>query len=141
MSKPDYRSHRRHQRIEASIDVRISTIEPERDPWTGRPFFRASHETCVSLSRGGAFVRTAEPLREGRRLLVEIHLPDGEPIETIGRVAWTRRTLEPGASAREKREGAGIGIEFLGGVADQLKALDDYIATSADVTSEPANDE
>ncbi len=141
MSEPDYSSQRRHQRIEASIDVRISTIEPERDPWTGRPFFRASHETCVNLSRGGAFVRTAEPLREGRRLLVEIHLPNGEPVEAIGRVAWTRRTLEPEASERERREGAGIGIEFLGGAADQLNALDDYISASGDVTSEPTTDE
>ena len=130
MSEPDYSAQRRHRRIEASIDVRISTIEPERDPWTGRPFFRASHETCVNLSRGGAFVQTSEPLRPGRRLLVEIHLPSGEPIEAIGRVAWTRRTLEPGASANEKREGAGIGIEFLGGSADQLSALEEYISNS-----------
>lgn len=135
MSEPNYNSQRRFERIEASIDVRISTIEPERDPWTGRPFFRASHETCVNLSRGGAFVRTAEPLREGRRLLVEIHLPNSEPIEAIGRVAWTRRTLGPGASAQERREGAGIGIEFLGGAADQLNAIDEYIAACGDATS------
>jgi len=143
MSEPDYSSERRYERIEASIDVRISTIEPERDPWTGRPFFRASHETCVNLSRGGVFVRTAEPLREGRRLLVEIHLPNGEPIEAIGRVAWTRLSLDPGASAQEKREGAGIGIEFLGGAADQLSAIDDYIAivASRNASSEPTTDE
>ena len=128
MSEPDFSSQRRHERVEATIDVRISTIEPERDPWTGRPFFRASHETCVNLSRGGAFVRTAEPLRPGRRLLVEIHLPNGEPVEAIGRVAWTRRTIEPGASASERQEGAGIGIEFLGGSANQLSALDAYLA-------------
>ena len=40
------------------MPVRISTIEPERDPWTGRPFFRATEETCGNLSEGGAFVRT-----------------------------------------------------------------------------------
>ena len=141
MSEPDYSSERRHQRIEATIDVRISTIEPERDPWTGRPFFRASHETCVNLSRGGAFVRTAEPLRPGRRLLVEIHLPNGDSVEAIGRVAWTRRTLEPGASASEKHEGAGIGIEFLGGSANQLRALDDFIATSDDALTEGSTSE
>ena len=141
MSQSEYSTQRRHLRIEASIDVRISTLEPERDPWTGRPFFRASHETCVTLSRGGAFVRTTEPLCEGRRLLVEIHLPNGKPVEAIGRVAWTRRTLEPGASARERREGAGIGIEFLGGAADQLRAIDEYIAASGRATIEPTTDE
>ncbi len=141
MSESDYSSQRRHQRIEASIDVRISTIEPERDPWTGRPFFRASHETCVNLSRGGVFVRTTEPLRPGRRLLVEMQLPNGEPVEAIGRVAWTRRTLEPGASASEKHEGAGIGIEFLGGASNQFGALDEYIANSRDADSELNTDE
>lgn len=134
MSEPDYSSQRRHQRIEASIDIRISTIEPERDPWTGRPFFRASHETCVNLSRGGAFVRTAEPLRPGRRLLIEMQLPNGEPVEAIGRVAWTRRTLEPEATASEQLEGTGIGIEFLGGATSQLSALDEYISSSSDGT-------
>lgn len=140
MSAPD-QNPRRHQRIEASIDVRISTIEPERDPWTGRPFFRALHETCVNLSRGGAFVRTAEPLRPGRRVLVEMQLPNGKPVEAIGRVAWTRRALEPGASASAKREGAGIGIEFLGGAANQFSALEDYISRGSAGDSEPTPDE
>ncbi len=141
MSQSDYSSQRRHQRIEASIDVRISTIEPERDPWTGRPFFRASHETCVNLSRGGVFVRTTEPLRPGRRLLVEMQLPNGEPVEAIGRVAWTRHTLEPGATARARREGAGIGIEFLGGATNQFNALDEFITDHTRTDSEPTVDE
>jgi Tfp pilus assembly protein PilZ len=140
MSELD-RSERRHQRVKASIDVRISTIEPERDPWTGRPFFRALHETCVNLSRGGAFVRTTEPLRPGRRLLVELQLPNGKPLETIGRVAWTRHTLEPGATAQERRKGAGIGVEFLGGASNQFRALDEYIAGNGDTDSGPTDDE
>ena len=136
MSKPE-QPPRRHPRIEASIDVRISTIEPERDPWTGRPFFRALHETCVNLSRGGAFVRTAEPLRPGRRLLVEMQLPNGQPVEAIGRVAWTRRTLDRSAGAEAKREGTGIGIEFLGGSARQFSLLDAFIACNSGASSEP----
>ena len=42
---------RRHPRVAARFPVRISTIEPERDPWTGRPFFRATQETCANVSR------------------------------------------------------------------------------------------
>ncbi len=114
---------RRHKRVEAMLPVRISTIEPERDPWTGRPFFRASQETCANVSRGGAFVRTAEPLTPGRRLLVEIELPDGRPLEAIGRVAWTRRVLAP----LERDSEAGIGIEFLGGPSEQFSVLEDLI--------------
>ena len=114
---------RRHQRIEARLPVRISTLEPERDPWTGRPFFRASQETCANVSRGGAFVRTAEPLTPGRRVLLELELPDGRALEAIGRVAWTRRVLAP----LERDSEAGIGIEFLGGPSDHFSLLESWL--------------
>jgi len=119
----NYQDRRRHRRVSASMSVRISTIEPERDPWTGRPFFRASQETCGNVSRGGAYVRTGEPLAPGRRILLEITLPDGQPVEAIGRIAWSKRVLTP----RERDVQAGIGIEFLGGAAEQFSALENYI--------------
>jgi type IV pilus assembly protein PilZ len=115
--------HRRHERVESGISVRISTIEPERDPWTGRPFFRSLHETCRNVSRGGMFVKTSEPLDPGRRILVEIRLPTGRPLEAIGRIAWAKRNL----AADQPDSDAGIGIEFLGGASEQFEALDDYI--------------
>lgn len=116
-------NRRRHPRIQASLPVRISTIEPERDPWTGRPFFRASQETCANVSRGGAFVQTSEPLSPGRRILVELKLPNGAPLEAIGRVAWTKRVVTP----HERNHDAGVGIEFLGGVAEHFCALQEFI--------------
>ena len=117
------RDRRRHRRVATDIAVRISTIEPERDPWTGRPFFRASQETCRNVSRGGAFVKTTEPLDPGRRLLVEVHLPSGAPLEAIGRVAWTKRVMVPHSRDAE----SGIGIEFIGAASEQFSALEDYI--------------
>jgi len=123
MTNDDYQDRRRHRRVSASMPVRISTIEPERDPWTGRPFFRASQETCANVSRGGAYVQTVEPLAPGRRILLEITLPDGQPVEAIGRIAWSKRVLTP----RERDVQAGIGIEFLGGAAEQFSALENYI--------------
>jgi Tfp pilus assembly protein PilZ len=122
--KPD----RRHRRVSTRIPVRISTIEPDRDPWTGRPFFRASQETCANVSRGGAFVRTTELLNPGRRVLVELNLPDGAQIEAIGRVAWTRRVIAPG----EPEPDSGIGIEFLGGASDELSALESFLDHAGD---------
>ena len=116
-------NRRRHRRVATDCAVRISTIEPERDPWTGRPFFRASQEICCNVSRGGAFVKTTEPLDPGRRLLVEVHLPSGAPVEAIGRVAWTKRVMTPHARDAE----SGIGIEFLGAASEQFSALEDYI--------------
>ena len=114
---------RRHPRISAALPVRVSTIEPEKDPWTGRPFFRATQEHCANVSRGGAFVRTSEPLAPGRRVLIELQLPDGAPLEAIGRVAWTRRIMSPNESETE----SGIGVEFLGAAPEQLSALETFL--------------
>ena len=119
----DRYNRRRHPRIQASLPVRISTIEPERDPWTGRPFFRASQETCANVSRGGAFVQTSEPLTPGRRILVELMLPNAASVEAIGRVAWTKRVMTP----HERNHDAGVGNEFLGGVAEHFSALQEFI--------------
>ena len=87
---PEHKSpQRRHRRIAVHMPVRISTIDPETDPRTGRPYFRATREYCANLSRGGAFIRTSDPLSPGRRVLVEIHMP----VEAIGRVAWSKTVL------------------------------------------------
>lgn len=123
-SESIYCEQRRHTRFPAGMDVRISTIEPDRDPWTGRPVFRASAETCANLSRGGAFIRTEQPLAPGRRILMELAIPNGASFEAIGRVAWSRRVSSP----RPGNDGSGIGIEFLGAAADHFQALDAYLA-------------
>lgn len=128
MSEASSSAQRRHRRVSASLDVRISTIEPERDPWTGRPFFRASQERCANVSRGGAFVRTGEEFTPGRRLLVEMQLPDGTPLEAIGRVAWTKRVL----GGPDNEDGVGVGVEFIGGSPEQLERLEHFIDDLAD---------
>lgn len=116
-------SQRRYDRIAATLPVRVSTIEPEQDPLTGRPFFRALQETCANVSRGGAFVKTREPLAPGRRVLLELSLPSGAQIEAIGRVAWTKQVLMPDGSEPD----SGIGIEFLGGASEHFSALEHYL--------------
>jgi PilZ domain len=117
---------RRHARVRADLPVRISTIEPDLDPLTGRRYFRASQERCANLSRGGAFIETTELIDPGRRVLVELSLPDGGRVEAIGRVAWTQYTL------RGPTSGCGVGIEFLGGAAEQFTVLDEWVRRSAD---------
>lgn len=124
----DESQQRRHRRVAARLPVRISTIEPERDRWTGRPFFRAAREECANVSRGGVFVRTHEPLAPGRRILIEVSLPGGRPVEAIGRVAWSKRVLTPG----DADDGSGIGVEFLGGSPDHFADLERYIRESDD---------
>jgi PilZ domain len=122
------KDQRRHERVDTSLPVRVSTIEADRDPWTGRPYFRTSQEMCANLSRGGAFVRTGELLEPGKRVLLEISLPNGSQVEAIGRVAWTKRTLE----RRSDELDTGVGIEFLGGASSQLSLLEDFVAQRGD---------
>ncbi|HXV36351.1 MAG TPA: PilZ domain-containing protein [Myxococcota bacterium] len=124
---------RRHERITTGISVRLSSIEPERDPWTGRPFFRSMQEICENVSKGGLFVKTAEPFDPGRRVLVEIKLPSGKPLEAIGRVAWVKRTV----SANPRQSQAGVGIEFLGGSSEHFEALEAFISNWAQREDDP----
>ena len=128
MSEAINTPQRRHPRVAAKLEIRISTIEPERDPWTGRPFFRASQETCGNVSRGGAFVRTGEAYTPGRRLLVELRLPDGTPLEAIGRVAWTKRVV----GENNDSEQTGVGVEFIGGSPEQFRNLEQLVEKLSD---------
>jgi Tfp pilus assembly protein PilZ len=117
----DHESERRHPRVDVRMEIRISTIDAERDPGNGKPYFRTSEETCANVSRGGAFVLTHEPIEPGRRLLVEMTIPGGPNVQAIGRVAWSKAETPGGGRC------SGIGVEFLGGSSEQLGALDDYI--------------
>lgn len=102
----DFEPTRRHPRIAVRVPVDVSTIDPEIDPRTGRPYFRECQELCGNLSTGGMFIASADPPGPGRRLLLRIHAPDGAaPIEALARVAW--RKPEVG------REQPGVGVEFL----------------------------
>jgi uncharacterized protein (TIGR02266 family) len=111
-----FRHVRRHPRIPVRVPVRVSTIDPEPDPRTGRPCFRAAREMCANLSCGGAFIRTDDPLSPGHRVLVEIHVPGSEPIETLGRVAWSKSVLGPAG-----RVESGVGVEFVDAAAADLE--------------------
>jgi uncharacterized protein (TIGR02266 family) len=117
------RPRRRHERVVIDVPVRVSTIDPEPDPRTGRTCFRASRELCANLSRGGAFIRTQDPLAPGRRVLVELDVPGQEPIEAIGRVAWSKTVLAPTGAAGE----SGVGVEFVGGSRESMRALERYL--------------
>ena len=113
----------RYPRSAVRLPVRISTIDAETDPETGKPFFLLAAETCENLSRGGLFVATHEPMRTGVRLLVELEMPGGREVQAIGRVAWSR--IDPADRGADER--AGIGIEFLGGAPDDLVTVERYL--------------
>ena len=86
-----------------------------------------AREYVANLSRGGAFIRTNDPPSPGRRVLVQIHVPDAEPIETIGRIAWSRKVLTPNGESQD----GGAGVEFLAG-----KPLLEQISRALDLPDE-----
>jgi uncharacterized protein (TIGR02266 family) len=101
-------ARRRHPRVALELPVRLTSVDPERDR-SGAPFYRATDERCANVSAGGAYLCTADPLVPGSRVLLELELPDGQPFEALGRVAWSRRTVLPDGAVE-----AGCGVEFLG---------------------------
>ena len=121
----------RFPRVSAHVPVRVSTVDPESDPDTGKLFYRSVEETTANLSRGGAFVHSWEPLAAGRRVVVEIDLPEhpdrctAQNLQLVGRVAWTRRRLQPSRTVLD--EAPGYGIAFLGGSKAELARLDRYL--------------
>jgi hypothetical protein len=115
----------RYPRVAISVPIRISTVDPERDPNTGKLFFRSVEESTANLSRGGAYLRSWEPLEAGRRVIVAIDLSSGEELQLTGRVVWTRRELRPDQT--QDVEAPGYGVEFYGSSVRELASLDDLI--------------
>lgn len=121
------RTKQLNKRVSVRIPIRISTIDPEMDPKTGKLFFFTSDEFSANVSRSGAFVTTPEPIDPGRRMLVEIDIPNGSSVQIIGRVVWkTLGGSSSDPSARPQR--TGIGIQFTSGRPDLFNELDRYIA-------------
>jgi Tfp pilus assembly protein PilZ len=122
---PIHRTKQRTKRANVRVPIRISTIDPEKDPETGKLYFYTSQEVSANISRGGAFVATPEPIDPGRRVLVEIDIPNGSNIQTIGRVVWKR--IDPTMAESSPAGRTGIGIQFTGGRPDLLNELDRFI--------------
>lgn len=117
---------RRHPRVALRVPVDVTTIDPETDPRTGRPYFRECRELCGNLSNGGMFIATADPPGPGRRLLVRIHTPDGAPpIEAVARVAWQK------PRAATDAPDAGVGVEFLGASPSTRAAIERFLHGAA----------
>jgi hypothetical protein len=113
----------RHRRANVRLPVRISTIDAETNPATGRPYFCSAEATSLDVSQSGIFISTDEPLSPGRRILVELDLPGGPSVQTVGRVCWARVRI-PGESSERH---AGIGIEFMGGTRGDLSLLARFV--------------
>lgn len=117
-------------RIATAIPIRIATVDAETDPSTRRTFFRSAEETTANLSRGGACVRSWEPLAAGRTVVITLDLPsergEAQELQLVGEVVWTRRGVRPSKSGA--LEPASYGVEFVGGSRAELEALDRFLS-------------
>jgi uncharacterized protein (TIGR02266 family) len=78
--------------------------------------------TCINISEGGLFLRTATPLVEGTVIHMRFTLPrDEEPIETAGKVV---RTIPLG---REVAMEPGMGLCFLDQPDDVCRRLKNFV--------------
>ncbi len=119
----DDRRRREHARADVQLRARISTVSAQTDPTTGRLYFRSSDETCENISRNGAFVMTLEPVLEDQQLLIEIDLPSGHEVSTLGRVCWSRAKLPSPQDPRHP----GFGVEFLTGSRKNYHLFERYV--------------
>jgi hypothetical protein len=111
--------------VSTSVGVRVSTIDPEVDPSSGKLFFRSAEETTANLSHSGAFVSSMEPLAAGRRVLVEFDLPRWGRLQLVARVVWTQRELR--AERPSALDAPGFGVEFTGATRAELARIDRYL--------------
>ena len=96
------------------------------------PFF-ATLQAAVNVGLGGIRIYSDEPLKIGKRLEIELLLPEDESLKLTARVAW-QTVLPAGACARYD-----VGLEFLHVSAAQFQRLQELLAqcTAQEGTDEP----
>jgi Tfp pilus assembly protein PilZ len=91
---------RRHARLHIALPARVASLDPDRNPRTGTPAFRIFDALTTDISDGGLALSALDDLGSGRRVLVELELPDGSSVELVGRIVWLEPQKEPGLPAR-----------------------------------------
>ena len=107
---------RRFPRVKVPIYYRSARLFGPRKP---------AHD----LSVGGIRIFTDDSLSVGKRLEIELFLPDGGSLTVDVRVAWVRRLGEDEFAQYE------AGLQFLGVDPDQEKLLERCVM---DIKSDPA---
>jgi hypothetical protein len=126
LESPSYPICQQHRRLNVRLPIRVSSIDPEVDAETGKPFFRISEEYSSNLSGGGVFIVCADAVTPGRRVLVEIEVPNGETVQALGQVIWKRSgIMGPSASPGER---PGFGVSFMAPQCQHLEGLDRYLS-------------
>ncbi len=102
---------RKDERVKESLSLKFKDH---------RAFLKACTE---NVSRGGLFIRTANPLEVGQRFPLELQIPGiQEPLQTTCQVVWTRKQGE-----ETKDKPAGMGVKFSEMSKKDAQALRQYL--------------
>ena len=105
-------SSRKEARVQKSLSVMFKDRQSFIKAYTG------------NISRGGLFIRTERPLREGEQFLLKLQLPDlPDPIKVNCEVSWAREQ-----SDIEKRP-SGMGVKFCKMTKRDNQILNQYVQT------------
>jgi uncharacterized protein (TIGR02266 family) len=105
-------SSRKEARVQKSLSVMFKDRQSFIKAYTG------------NISKGGLFIKTERPLKEGEKFLLKMQLPDlSEPMKLDCEVAWTREQSET-----EKRP-SGMGVKFCEMSKQDSQILNRYVQT------------
>jgi len=82
-----------------------------------------------NLSKGGAFIQTAEPMELGDQFYLKLHIPDGgKPIEVDCKVIWTNKYAKETPALPK-----GMGVKFLDLLPEAQNRIEEYIQSHKNV--------
>lgn len=85
---------REHQRVDKKMKSEVHSADG------------VTFSTTMDMSRGGIFISTPEPVKDGSEIDLSIYIPGDHPVNIKGIVRWMNE--EP-----VKGDRAGMGIEFV----------------------------
>jgi hypothetical protein len=91
---------RRFARRPVELTARLACVDAERDRRTGECLFWMMTVRTVDVSDGGVCIRAEQPVDCGKRVVLELDLPDGRIIDVAGRVVWLEPSGTDGHSSR-----------------------------------------
>jgi Tfp pilus assembly protein PilZ len=91
---------RRFVRRRVELTARLACVDAERDPHTGEALFWMMTVRTVDVSDGGLCIRAEQLVDCGKRVILELDLPDGRTYDVAGRIVWQAPSGGDGRSSR-----------------------------------------
>lgn len=73
------------------LSARVSTLQGTIDADHQDPYFVLTEARTLDVGDAGAGLQVDDPMPEGKRVVVELELPDGDLVLRLARVMWSAR--------------------------------------------------